>query len=343
MDDNAAHISGRSIHNAPGHLELDRAPDAPTIDRHKDCLGGMSEFSDDRVYLAAGAIVEGRFNLAKGSENITVRGRGILSCGEWPHATTRTAWLTEHATFYSYGTHHFTLEGLTLVQGSGWTVAIDDSTGHDTHDNLYRNVKMVHWAGNTDAFWMTGDRNVCEDSFVFNNDDAIVSKGGSDCRVSDLVVWGGAWGRLMLLFNFGRPIERITVESVDLIGKGESRQLILSERIRRSGPIDVRDLTFRNVRIEDRSPQTTSRPSVFLDLDAAASLERFDGFHFENVTLDQQFADEGRIDGTPALPATNVTFENLRMGDRPIRSAAEGRMRFNESVLNVRFAPTTQP
>ena len=323
-DPQATYFFGPGVHRLPGD-------------------GRLTLKSNERVYLAAGAIVEGRFELARGSENITIRGRGILSCGEWPHVSTQPAWLVKNSTFYSAGTHHFTLEGLTLVQGSGWTVAIDDNTGHDTHDNRYANVKMVHWAGNTDAFWITGRRNVVEDCFVFNNDDAIVSKGGGDCRVSDLVVWGGAWGRLALFFNFGRPIERILIENVDVIGKGETPHFIIAERLRRSGPTELRDVTFRNVRFEDRAAPTKKNPGRLFDLDAQASLFRFENLRFEGVTLDQQFPDEGPIAGTAEQPAAGVAFVGLRMGGREIDSAEAGHLLFNEHVSGVKFEPTTRP
>lgn len=325
-DTAATHYFGPGVHRLPGD-------------------GRMTLRSGESVYLAAGAIVEGRFLLEKGSDHITIRGRGILSNGEWPHTSTAVAWLTKHATFYSSGTSHFTLEGLTLVQGSAWTVAIDDDSGRDTHDNRYANLKMVNWAGNTDAFWITGQRNVVDDCFAFTNDDAIVSKGGSDCRVSNLVFWGGAWGRLTLLFNFGRPIERILIEDVDVIGKGESPHFVIAERLRRSGPIDVRDVTFRNVRVEDRAPPTKRNPERFLDLDAASARIRFSRIRFENLTLDQQFADEGALSATAEFPAADVTFENLRMGGQLIRTAEEAHLRFNEHVSGITFvaAPATRP
>ncbi|MBC8010795.1 MAG: hypothetical protein H7067_11950, partial [Burkholderiales bacterium] len=339
----ATHYFGPGLHRLPGDGKLTLA-------------------SGEHVYLAAGAIVEGRFVLEPGSHDIQIRGRGILSNGEWPHESWGVPYLIEHATFYSKGTHHFLLEGLTLIHATGWTVAIEDLKGGATHDNRYENLSMVHWAGNSDGIWITGDRNRVDDCFLFINDDAIVSKGGTGSRVSNVVFWGGIWGHLTLWFNFGRDITDLTYEHIDVIGKEGGRNLIWGRKLTRSRNIDLRDITFRDLRVEERKRPTglhlsRANPNRLIRLEGK---DRVSGLRFEDVSLPDQFEDEGLIG--EIVPAdqggAGVTFQNLRMGGRLILSAADSHLQFSPAPApaadaaadaaapapNVRFLPSpTRP
>jgi len=293
--------------------------------------------SGDSVYLAANAIVEGRFLLAAGSSNITIRGRGILSMGEWTQTSINSTYLRERSTFFSAGTHRFVLEGLTLVNGTGWTVAIENWGGSHTHDNHYRNLKMVHWNGCTDGLWVTGDNNRADNCFIFNNDDAIVTKGGNNTRVSNIVFWGGRWGRFTLFYNTGTAVSNLTIENVDVIGKEGAPYLFLAEMKRR--PIDMRDVTFRNIRIEERNVSGSYNKQRLFWLRSDYFAGTINNWLFENITLDRQLAEEGSFLASADHPYKDITFKNLRMGGRLILSPADSHIRFNEHVTGVRFLP----
>ncbi len=303
--------------------------------------GQLTLASGERVYLAAGAIVEGRFVLAPGSRDIVIRGRGILSNGEWPHESWDVPYLIKHATFYSEGTHHFHLEGLTLVNATGWTVAIEDLAGDQTHDNRYENLSMVHWAGNSDGIWITGDRNRVDDCFLFINDDGIVTKGGNGSLVTNVVFWGGIWGHLTLWFNFGRDITDLTYERIDVIGKEGGRSLIWGRKIRRAPNINLRNITFRDVRVEDRRhPEglqlSRNNPNRLILVEGG---DRVSGLRFENFQLSTRVADEGSIGQIVDGNGDGVVFQDFRMGGRLILSAEESHITFEPSVDNVRFLP----
>jgi hypothetical protein len=51
----------------------------------------------------------------------------------------------------------------------------------------------------TDGIWVTGNYNVVDDVFIFNNDDAFVSKGGRNTAFSNAVFWGGKQGMAPLV------------------------------------------------------------------------------------------------------------------------------------------------
>lgn len=316
-DRSATYYFGPGLHRLPGD-------------------GQLTLTSGQHVYIAAGAIVEGRFLLAEGSTDIRIAGRGILSMGEWPHTSRKNSFLGPHSTFYSRGTSHFVLEGLTLVQGAGWTVAMD-GRAKLTHDNLYQNIKMVHFSGNTDGFWITGDRNRVEDCFVFNNDDAIVTKGGNDSVVTNLVFWGGVWGRLLLFQNHGINVSNLTFVNVDVIGKEGGPRLIFGESMGKSS--ELNHVTFRNIRFEQRDHSGGYNNNCLLWLRADEFFGTIKNWRFENVTLDQQFADEGCLLGSATHPYSDITFKNLRMGDKLILSLAASHIRTNQFVSGLKFLP----
>jgi hypothetical protein len=320
-DTSATYYFGPGVHRLPGD-------------------GKLTLTSGQHVYIAAGAILEGRFVLAKDSKDIRVAGRGILSMGEWPHMSSKVSFCISNSTFYSLGTSHFVLEGLTLVQGSAWTVAIEN-TDHAAHDNLYQNIKMVHFSGNTDAFWISGDRNRVEDCFVFNNDDAIVTKGGNDSVVTNLVFWGGVWGRFVLFQNNGVNVTNLTFENVDVIGKEGGPCLILGETARGLGQheMTLQNMTLRNIRFEQRNNSGDFNIGRLFWLRSDKFSATLDHWLFENITLDQQFADEGCLFGSADHPYSDITFKNLRMGGKLVLSPMDSHISTNTYVSCLQFLP----
>lgn len=330
-DTEATYYFGPGLHRIPGN-------------------GTLTLKSGERVYVAAGAIVEGRFHLEMGSSNITIRGRGLLSGGEWPELKVDPEWQAKHAAIHTRGSHHFRLEGLTLVQSTTWQIAMDDfSPGGDaTHHNDYRNIKTVSWNGCTDGIWLTGDHNRVDDVFFFNNDDFFVTKGGRNTHVSNAVVWGGAWGRFFLFFNYFAntpPVENLLVENVDMIGKEGAKALFLFEDRKdpaRRNYKPTKNVTFRNILFEERrrpgnSNNTAYNRARFIELDTALVPGAVTGLVFDNIDLDQIFADEGEMLGTATSPIIGVTFRNVTVRGRPVRRWEDMNIRTNEHVHDLKF------
>lgn len=329
-DETATYYFGPGIHRIPGD-------------------GTLLLKSGERVYIAAGAIVEGRFRLERGSSHITIRGRGLLSGGEWPDLRVDPSWQAKHAAIYTEGSNHFLLEGLTLVQSTTWQVAIDDDSPHGnmTHDNVYRNINTVSWNGCTDGIWITGNHNRVENVFIFNNDDAFVTKGGKDTLVTDAVVWGGTWGRFFLFFNtFGNtpPVENLTIENVDVIGKEAAPAMILFQNWGVPKPVKpTHNVIFRNIVFEERRrPGNTNNTGK----DSAASLVVLNtndvpgavsDLTFENITLDQLMQSEGELIGTPASQISKITFENIHAAGRLITNLDALHIRTNAYVSGLKL------
>jgi hypothetical protein len=210
--------------------------------------------------------------------------------------------------------------------------------GGRTRDNRYIGINMVHWNGNTDGIWVSGDGNVMDNCFFFINDDAIVTKGGTGTKVSNLVFWGGRWGRLLLIQNNGLDVSNMTIENVDVIGKEDGPQLILADS--RRAPINLRDITFRNIRIEERAGDERTHPNAFIRIRSDRFAGSLTNWLFENVTIDKPFANEGELFGSAELPYRGITFKNLRMDGQLILSAAKSHITINEHT-EIKFLPPT--
>ncbi|QBE61904.1 hypothetical protein [Pseudoduganella lutea] len=328
-DTAATHYFGPGVHRLPGD-------------------GTLHLKSHERVYIAAGAIVEGRFDLAEGSEHITIRGRGLLSGGEWPFEKVDPRWQYTRPAIGGKGSHHFTLEGITLVQSTTWQVALEDGGGNATHHNQYRNFKTVSWNGCTDGIWVTGDHNVVDDVFIFNNDDFFVTKGGRGTRVSNAVVWGGTWGRILLVQNIYRdthPVEDLVIEHVDMIGKEGAHVLFVlesfstpSRRVRKNARgITIRDLVVEERRRSGNSNNVPYNMAGLFGFDTSHAPGRIDDLTFEDIVLDQWFADEGHIVGTEQSPIHGLTLRNIRAGGTRLGAHGFNPVRFNRHVHGVRI------
>lgn len=330
-DTTATHYFGPGLHRIPGS-------------------GTLEVRSGERVYIAAGAIVEGRLRLERGSPDITIRGRGLLSGGEWLELQVKPAWQMQRAAIWSDATHHLLVEGITLVQSTTWQVAIEDLSpgGNATHHNQYRNLKTVSWNGCTDGIWVTGNDNRVDDVFIFANDDAFVSKGGRNTTISNAIFWGGTWGRLMLFHNIYAhtpPVENLLLENIDVIGKEGTPQLIYLEgwgnparRIEKP----MRNVTFRNIVVEERrrpgnSANNSYQKARLIHFDTAEVAGAIDNLVFDNISLDQPLADEGLLLGTARSPIRGVTWRGITAGGKPIVNRERLRVRFNEHVGGLRF------
>lgn len=329
-DRSATYYFGPGVHRLPGD-------------------GTLELKSNERVYIAGGAVVEGRFRLATNSSNISIRGRGLLSGGEWPFLRVDPRWQYTMPAIGGAGSHHFTLEGITFVQSTTWQVALEEGPGGGaTHHNVYRNFKTVSWNGCTDGIWVTGDDNLVEDVFIFNNDDFFVTKGGRNTRVSNAVVWGGAWGRFMLfmpIYQDAPPVENLVVEHVDMIGREGSTFMFYAHSwqdparrpVKPMRDVLLRDIVFEERRRPGNSNNTPYNAARLIGFDTGLVPGGITGLTLEDIALDRLLPDEGFVLGTAASPVRGLTFRRLTAGGRPVRSLAESRIRINQHVTDVRF------
>lgn len=281
--------------------------------------------SNDKVYIAAGAVVEGSFIIPWNTQNVSIKGRGILTMGEWKHTSTDITWLGEHTAIKANGVSNLDVEGLIIANSTGWNLSIYNSDNL-THDNQYRNLKIISWNGNTDGIWVNGDKNTVDDCFIFNNDDCIMSHGSTNSKVSNMVLWGGPWGRILWLPSFF-VTTGFTFENINVIGRdGSYESLLLVQREK-----ELSDITFKNIRFEKRAS------AQFLRIEDTKN-GKINNWKFTDITFDDQLANEGFILGNAnGGTVDDITFSNLRMGGKVITSLEESKMTKNTYATNIKF------
>ena len=302
--------------------------------------------SNESVYIAGGAVVEGTFLIPDKATNIEVRGRGIISNGSLPtlaqHAPKyENDSLTKYSTFTNTTSNKFTIssydntrfEGFIITNSAGWNFGIPDFA-HKCHHNSWRNIKEVIWSGCTDGIWFDGDDNIVDDCFIFNNDDQVTTHGSNNCTISNMVIWGGSWGgHLFAHFPWGSS-NNILYENINLIGVDGAREVIVVDHSAKT-PKTVENITFRNVRIEAHPSYAGYMSNKFLSFRSKSVTIK--NWRFENITIDDKNADEGDIYGTATSQIDGITFKNLRMGGRKVSSLQEANMDVNEFAKNIKF------
>ncbi|MDR6562309.1 MULTISPECIES: hypothetical protein [unclassified Arcicella] len=288
--------------------------------------------TNESVYIAAGAVVEGSFITAYNTQNVSIKGRGILTMGEWKHKSREVPWLGDHSAIKGNGISNLQMEGLIIANSCGWTIPIYNS-GNLTFNNQFRNLKLISWNGNTDGIWVNGNNHIVDDCFIFNNDDIIMSHGASNCKVSNLVAWGGPWGRLYWLNN-QKSTSNIVFENINLIGKDGGVGLIVIDGTTGTN-MSVNDITFKNIRVEAHPKTSNYNTNKFIIFNSG--YKSLDNWIFEDVTIDDKNPDEGDLYGTINSPIKGIKFKNLKIGGVKVNSLSEGNMDKNEFATGITF------
>ena len=301
--------------------------------------------SNQSVYIAGGAVVEGTFKLPNNATNIDFRGRGVISNGALPTLVEHTASLDscyKYATFsgpsiWVSTNSHVNYEGFIIANGAGWTFSFYDAV-HTIHDNSWRNIKQVQWTGCTDGIWFDGDNHVIDDCFIFNNDDLLTTHGSNNCTISNTTLWGGQWGGRMLMHAQYGSSSDITYDNINVLGIHSVAAVL----IKNEGSVNntLNNFKFKNIRIESHPYDGTYWTNKFLRFEHTKA--DINNWEFENITLDDKNTDEGDIYGTSTGPINGITFRNLKMGGSYVTSLAGANMDKNAYASNITFELTPE-
>ena len=290
--------------------------------------------SNESVYIAAGAVVEGSFILPYNTQNVSIRGRGILTMGEWKHESTDVTWLGAHSAIKANGASAVLLEGLIIANSCGWTIPFYNSDNL-TFNNQYRNLKLISWNGNTDGIWVNGKNHIVDDCFIFNNDDIVMSHTASNCKISNIVAWGGPWGRLYMHLNQSTLSENMLFENINLIGKDGGPELIQVNG-GSTAVLNINNFTFRNIRVEAHPKTSSYNTNKFIIMNITGN-KNVNNWLFENITIDDKNPDEGDFFGVSTGKINGIKFKNLMIGGSKISSLAGGNMDANPFATNITF------
>ena len=267
----------------------------------------------DRVYIDRDAVVKGCFR-AKGVKDVKIFGYGVID-GSRNRRTGYDCYRDDQDSgIQILDAAEVTVEGPVVVNAAAWCVSAFNS----------RNLEFAHlkvtgaWRYNTDGIDICNSQNVLiRDSYFHSFDDSIVVKGlvrdelspVENVRAERCVCWCG-WGRTLEvgLETWAPVLKNVVFEDCDLIHNNHG-----AISVHLGGPAPVRDLVFRNLRLEyDKS----ERPSIlqrFRD-EKYTTTANWSG-HAITVTNDKMFQ-QGSLYGDarkdePCGTVDGLTIENI--------------------------------
>jgi hypothetical protein len=308
-------LNGQIIH--PLLLFADAVEEEPIPEPGPDVLifapgfheaGMIPLHSGQTVYLAEGAYVKGYFESVKNMENVTIRGRGIISGEAYEHKA-------HHMIEIMGASRNIRIEGITIVN-SPWT-----HIRMWGRNNTVRNVKMISWYYNTDGI-LLGEQSLIEDCFFKCNDDAIKLY-HSDIVVRRCVIWQLMNGApFQLTWNVSVPTGRVSVTDCDVIRvehyKDWDNRGVFN--CIHGGTGHLMGYLFEDIRIENanfRFVKLIFQKSKF-------NIEQIGFGHisdvtFRNITMKDEMKERNILKGHDAEHAIrSITFDNVVMNGQPI-------------------------
>ena len=289
----------------------------------------LSVESGATVYLAGGAYVKGRI-VADKADNITIRGRGILSGEDFERKSTHLIRMRN--------TDNVSIEGITLVNSPHYNISLRGS------EHIVRNVKMIGWYFSTDGI-CTGHNGLVEDCFFKVNDDAIKLY-HSNMLVQNCVIWQMENGApFQISWNMPSDNSGFHVRDIDVI-RVEHQWDNPNEAVFDSihgGRGHMSDYLFENIRIENadwRLFYITIDKNEFAD--SSRGMGRISNLVFRNITAESPLKRPNTIGGWDKdHRISNILFENLKIDGRYISNADEGNFQIDPNTTrNIRFEVT---
>jgi len=306
---------------------------------------GFEVFSNQTIYLEGGAYVLGTFHGMKAC-NVSFRGRGVLSgdsiSREYvyrlkgkPYQQSVVERMRYHAinmlaednrknwnTFADYpgvGSDNLNIEGITIasprqffIRASGVPITI-------------HNVKMVgSWPYNTDGVSAIGQAHTTVYDCFFNNNDDAIYVSPDYVNVHHCIFWQNNNGCVFQFSWGGDPKNHKGgyIHDCDIIFTGHvseaNNRMIFGSR--KSGPGDIKDILFKNIRIE--GPVWSL---IRLETNGAGNLGSISNIQFENITVNGPIIKKStiissrgrRMGETSASWISDIRFKNVLLNGKP--------------------------
>jgi hypothetical protein len=307
-----------AVHNDPSKPNVLYFPpgEYDLVELGYDLNKGFPLDAGDVVYIAGGAVVHGAFSSQ--AENVTVRGRGIVSGAKWRWVRERYAeagipWSYEkyrEIAVYLHGPRA-TVEGITFTDPVHFCVSTGD-------DSLVRGIQCFGWWYTTDGV-RAGDRSVVEDCFFKVNDD-IVKLYCNDMVVRRCLIWQQTNGApFQLTWNLRNPVRNVHVHDCIVMASEvvSDRELMGNRSVinaRLNWGADMSDFLFERIRIEG-------------DIHRLLGLHVGESGSYSRITM-RDIEVTGRIRYFNYLNATggridDIELENIRADGRRLRTFDE--------------------
>ena len=313
-------------------------------------VGTLLLKSNDRVHIAAGAVVYGSF-VADDAENIKITGRGILDGSKIERAD---KWARG-----GFGCLHFrncknvSVDGIVLRDPNSWCINVRRCTDVDIS-----NLKLVGlWRYNSDGIDVWDSANVSfKDSFIRGYDDSFIIRADNinnkKISVENCVMWND-WGLSLAIWAWsqggkGKSFEDISFKNIDVI-RTTGQAIHISNKSQAA----VRNVKFENINIEydawtprqilqrkeNKAELYVPDPNdkfvplaIFNESTAKDSL--IENVSYENINI------VGRSDAPSIIrsrnatcPIKNITVKNLKINGKDANGAASANMNIQNAEV----------
>ncbi len=268
--------------------------------------------SNTTVYIAGGAYVKGQF-YAENAQNITIKGRGILS-GEEYKPRTHNHMITIR------DSQEIEIEGITIIHAPRYMISLSGKNHH------LDNIKMMGWWFSTDGI-SAGENSLIENCFFKVNDDA-VKLYNSNTIVKDCVIWQLENGApFMISWNGSKDFGTIKVQNIDVIRvehHWDNENLAVFCAVHGS-KANISQFLIQDIRIDNsnwRMFHLVTRPNRWGNWNPSQG--SLSNFTFKDI----EFYGEQKI---PSLlmghdlnhPVSNFTFDNLKINGKKMNTASD--------------------
>jgi hypothetical protein len=264
--------------------------------------------SGQTIYLEGGAYVKGTIT-GRNVDNVTIRGRGILSGIDIPRKPGVAGIPWNLIQFDGSGSQ--TVEGITCIQPPHFVLL---SRGNFS----VRNTKLFGWYHQTDG-WGGGDDSLIEDSFLKVNDD-VVKFYGQNQTARRLTIWqqvNGApfqlgWG------GNGQTATNCLAEDITIIrtentnrNPAKTSNTSLLNLQKQDPESRISGVTIRRVRIEDDALHLLGIK------DASGSIA---GIQLSDIEIHGKVGSPGYLLTAGSGKVEQISFENIRIGGDKVGS-----------------------
>ncbi len=286
--------------------------------------GILTVKSNQTVYIAGGAIVQGSFKTDKGS-NIRIMGRGIIDNSMYREQEARPIEINESSDVL--------LEGFIIAEAKHWCCA-----SFASRNITYRNIKIVSDNPVDDGIDIVGSQNVLVDGcFIRTKDDCIAVKAGityftkffSGANVDNIIVqnsvmWNGIWGNGLEIGFETRAdtIKNITFKNCDLIHvEGPEGTFTIHNGDRAV----VKNILYEDIRVEDSRGWLIDFKILKSRYSKDTVRGKIENVHFKNINVEgDQFPYSQIMGFDEEYKVNGVTLENFNFHGIKVNSTYNG-------------------
>jgi hypothetical protein len=303
--------------------------------------GDMNMGPGQTIYIAGGALVYGAIH-GNAVSGVTVRGRGILSGAH----ISRDGGGLKNLVSFSGGSSNIAVNGIILFDSPTWNVSLRNSSAIRIED-----IKIIGARPNSDGIDLVGCNNaVINRCFVRSWDDCLCVKSDNTGNTSNINFSGCTiWTDLAQSMEVGYEtradlMSGISFKDMDVIHAFHKPVMSIHAGDR----AQIQQVTWEGIRVEDLKLNSVPEDNLLMDVWIGSSVWSQDGERgkinnvtFRNVSVLSGKAVRARLNGFDGgHRISGVTFDNVTIFGKPIKSLADGNFLTNSFVDAPTFTYT---